>query len=129
MRNKNILILLLLSTALLAGCNSGLNYETEIRKIDIKTSPTNATVYQINPVTKHETYLGLSPIRQQPVPVIKNFAGSIIEKTQDYMTTQLEMVNVRIEKPGYLPYLGNLPTNRKKTTSHRIDLEEIRQNR
>ena len=33
MHKKNILILLLLSTALLTGCSNGLTYETEIRKI------------------------------------------------------------------------------------------------
>lgn len=123
---KRTLLYTLLCTfvIIVAGCQSNLKYETEMRKVTIKTDPYNAKVYQINPIDKHIVFLGYSPVKDQPVNVINNFTGAEGKDKYDFLTTQLEMVNVKIEKDGYKTYIGNLATDKKDTLSHRVELEK-----
>ena len=118
-----MLITIICSLFVIAGCQSGLTYRTESRKVTIKTDPYSTKVFQINPVDKHETFLGMSPVRDQPVSVITGFGGKYDKATKDFMTTQIGVVSIRVEKDGYYDYIGNLPTDKKEILSHRIELE------
>lgn len=115
--------LMLVAIISITGCGSGTQYSTEVRKITIKTNPYHARVYQINPVDDHEIFLGISPVEDQPVSIIKNFWNTMDQETEDFMTTQVGMVNVRVEKEGFKPYRGNLATEKDETLLHRIELE------
>ena len=122
---KNVMLITIICSLLvvIAGCQSGLTYSTQSRKITIKTDPYSAKVFQINPVDKHQTFLGMSPVRDQPVSVITGFGGKYDKATKDFMTTQIGMVNIRVEKEGYYDYIGNLPTDKDDILAHRIELE------
>ncbi len=106
-------ILSALGLFFLTGCQNQLGYETEIRRITIKTEPQNAKVYQVNPVDKHLIYLGMSPVEAQPVNVITKFSGTDNRQVYDYLTTQLFMVFVWKKKA--LCHTKGICPLRKKT--------------
>lgn len=122
---KNAIVITIICSLLIVitGCQTPMTYKTESRTITIKTEPYNAKVFQINPVDKHQTFLGMSPVRDQPLSVITGFGGDMDKATEDFMTTQIGMVNIRVVKEGYLDYIGNLPTDKKEILSHRVELE------
>jgi len=124
MKNAIVITIICLLLVVITGCQTGLTYATQSRKITVKTDPYNARVYQINPVDKHETFLGMSPVRDQPVSVITGFGGKYDKAVEDFMTTQIGMVNIRVEKDGYYDYVGNLATDKNEILQHRVELEQ-----
>lgn len=119
-----VILLLLLVLVVLSGCSMEPKYSFEIRKISIDTTPAGAKVYQQNSAYRNETFLGTTPIREQPVSILIGVKGKISPTVMDWMASQITMINVRIEKTGYQDYEGNLPTDTSKTTMHKIPLEK-----
>jgi hypothetical protein len=117
-----------LALATIAGCSSNqrmrMNYKFDIRKVTIETEPAGAVVTQVGAMDGARTVLGTTPIREQSVAVTTGakFKGISPGEAQRIIS-QLEMVHVRIEKPGYQPYEGNLATERGKVKAHSIKLE------
>ena len=113
---------LLIVLIVLSGCSRGPKYSFEIRKVSIETQPAGAKVYQLNSAYRNETYLGVTPVRNQPVSVLTQVKGKVNSTVMDWMASQVEMLNVRIEKEGYQNYEGNLATEPGKTTTHSIPM-------
>jgi len=113
---------LLIVLIVLSGCSMRPKYSFEIRKVSIETQPSGAKVYQLNSAYRNETFLGTTPIRNQPVSVMTKVRGKVNSTVMDWMASQVEMLNVRIEKSGYENYEGNLATEAGKTTPHSIPL-------
>ena len=121
MRNAAVATLLIMLIGLF-GCTSGPKYSFEVRKVSIDTQPSGAKVYQLNLAYRNDTYLGTTPIREQPVRVLTDVKGQLSSTVVDWMTSQIQMLNIRIEKKGYENYEGNLATDPAKTTVHSIPL-------
>ena len=101
-----------------------MNYDFSVRKVTIESESAGATVYQISAVDSTKTLLGTTPIREQSVAVttsarFKRVSPGDVQR----IISQIEMVHVRIEKPGYQPYEGNLSTENGKVKAHSIKLE------
>ena len=122
MKNTALLISLAL-LIMLCGCSMSPRYSFEKRKVSIITQPNGAKVYQINSVYDHQTFIGTTPIMDQPVSILTEVRGSVTPVVMDLMASQIEMLKVRIEKPGYEDYLGNLATDPEKTITHKIPLD------
>ncbi|MBW8016475.1 MAG: hypothetical protein FVQ82_09830 [Planctomycetes bacterium] len=122
MKNAAILILLILLITI-SGCYTGPKYSFEIRKVTIETQPAGARVYQLNSAYRNETFLGTTPIREQPVSILTYVKGKLSSTVVDWMSSQIQMLNIRIEKSGYESYEGNLATDPEKTTTHSITLD------
>ena len=120
---KKILIFssIVLLTAL-TGCQPRFSFEN--RKISIITTPPGAEVYQINSAYRHDTFLGTTPIKNQPVSVLSRVKGRLTSTDKDWFTSQINMINVRIEKEGYKTYRGNLATDPEETIKHTIPLSK-----
>ena len=105
------------------ACASHVRYDYEGRHTTIETEPAGARVYQVTPGSGKPVFLGMTPVRDQPVlvPTGMNLPPRPDEVVGAY--TQLGTVRVRIEKPGYVTYEGNLATGEKETIKHRIVLE------
>lgn len=127
---KKTLFIVALATGLVfvCGCQSNsrwkYNYKFQTRKITIITDPVGGTVTCKN-FCQPSTYLGITPIKDQPVVVIttakmKNLS---YKQTEQLMKATGGDVLVRIEKEGYIPYEGYLSTDAKKTLSHNITLQ------
>lgn len=113
----------------LTGCHAGreqIKAKLEVRKITLETVPSGATVHQISALDGSRTFLGTTPISNQSVAVcvgwtMKNTSPAVFQQR----VSQLEMVQVLIEKKGYKPYCGQLSTEREgKVAVHKIDLEQ-----
>jgi len=118
---KLVILILLLTLIALTGCQSS-PYTFEARKISIDTNPPGARVYQLNSAFRNETFLGTTPIKDQPVSILVGVKGKVTPTNMDWYTSQKTMLNVRIEKPGYQTYEGNLATDMEKTLKHEIPL-------
>lgn len=116
--------MLILLTVLigLTGCSSRPRFSFELRKISIETVPSGAKVRQVNSVDDGEIFLGTTPIREQPVRVLSGVKGKLSSMSVDWMASQIQMLNVRIDKPGFESYRGNLATDPMKTIEHKIML-------
>lgn len=123
MKNTAIIILLAVTVAL-SGCYRGPRFFFENRKVSIDTIPSGARVYQVNSTTKSDTFIGTTPIREQPVRVLSEVRGKVSSTVADWMTSQIQMLNVRIEKTGFENYEGNLATDPVKTIQHKIPLNQ-----
>ncbi|MCF7956679.1 MAG: hypothetical protein K9M75_12825 [Phycisphaerae bacterium] len=124
---KNAAIFILLSVLIvLSGCVSGPKFSFQIRRVTIETIPSGAKVYQINSIDKNEIFLGTTPIREQPVRVLTEVRGKLSSTAIDWMTSQIQMLNIRIEKTGYVNYEGNLATDPGKTIVHKLSLDPKR---
>jgi hypothetical protein len=122
--------IVLLSVA--TGCASShqpkKRFQVEARKISLETEPAGATVYQISAIDGSRTLLGTTPIKEQTVAVTTGATFKNISPAEmQSIVSQVEMVHVSIEKPGYQTYHGNLPTQRGKTSSQTIKLEPTTQ--
>ena len=120
---KIVSLILLLLLIVLTGCQSS-PYTFEARKIPIHTKPLGAKVYQLNSAFRNETFLGTTPINDQPVSVLVGVKGKVTPNKMDWFVSQKSMLNVRIEKPGYQTFEGNLATDLEKTISHDIPLQD-----
>ena len=121
---KNAVIFILLSVlVVLSGCIGRTKFSFQNRRVTIETTPAGARVYQVNSIDKNEIFLGTTPIREQPVRVLTDVRGKLSSTAVDWMTSQKQMLNVRIEKTGYVSYEGNLATDPVKTTVHKISLD------
>jgi len=109
--------------AALSGCMGSPKFTFENRRVTIITVPSGARVYQVNSIDKNEIFLGTTPIREQPVRVLTEVRGRLSSTAVDWMTSQIQMVNVRIIKPGYTDYEGNLATAPGKTFIHNLSLD------
>jgi murein DD-endopeptidase MepM/ murein hydrolase activator NlpD len=76
MRNTMI-FMLLIGLIGLTGCSTGPRYSFEIRKVSINTTPPGAKVYQLNSAYRNDTFLGTTPITDQPVSILINVEGKI----------------------------------------------------
>lgn len=124
---KNTSTLILLAVAITAGgCSFGPRFSFENRRVTIETIPSGAKVYQVNSIDKNEIFLGTTPIREQPVRVLTEVKGKLSSTAVDWMTSQIQMLNIRIEKTGYVSYEGNLATDPVKTTVHKLSLDPKR---
>ncbi len=124
MKNAALLTLLIVLIGL-SGCSLlRPKYSFAVRKVSIITSPPGAKVYQLNSAYRNETFLGTTPITDQPVSVLIDVRGKINPTVRDWMASQITMLNVRIEKKGYQEYQGNLATDPEKTIVHTIPLEK-----
>jgi hypothetical protein len=117
-----------LALVAIAGCSSDqrtrMNYKFDIRKVTIETDPPGAVVTQIGVMDGARTVLGTTPVRDQSVAVTTGATFKGVSPGQmQQIISQVEMVHVRIEKPGYQPYEGNLATERGKVKAHSIKLE------
>ena len=113
----------LMALFMVTGCESELRYTRQLRKVTIETEPEGALVYQINPVTDERIFLGTTPLKEQTVFVPVDIA-SLGPQTSEYAArSQLEMVQVVVEKEGYKTFMSNLATKRAETARHRIYLE------
>jgi hypothetical protein len=111
-----------------SGCatqREKLSYQVEVRKISVDTTPPGATVYQIGSMDGARTMLGTTPIKDQSVVVTAGAKFKHISPGQmQSIVSQLEMVQVVIEKPGFQTYRGNLATQQGgKVAEHTIKLE------
>lgn len=122
MKNVTILLLLLV-LAVLTGCARSPKYSFEVRKISIDSTPSGVKVYQINSAYRNETFLGTTPIKDQPVSVLTAVRGKVSSIVMDWMVSQVTMLNIRAEKTGYQDYKGNLSTDPLKITAHSIQLD------
>lgn len=122
MKNAGMLILLVVAIAG-GGCSFGPRFSFENRRVTIETVPAGARVYQVNSIDKNEIFLGTTPIREQPVRVLTEVRGKLSSTAVDWMTSQIQMLNVRVEKTGYVSYEGNLATDPGKTISHKLSLD------
>jgi hypothetical protein len=111
------------------GCSSSsrtAECDFQVRKISLETTPSAATVHQINPVDGSRTFLGVTPISDQSVLVIgtiKSYKGD--PSFFQYLSNHVEMASVLIEKPGYRPCQTKLSTEREgKTARHKIELQK-----
>jgi hypothetical protein len=120
MRNAAILILLIV-LVVLSGCAP--RYAFEIRTVSIETNPPGVRVYQVNSAFDNETFLGTTPIRNQPVSILVRVKGKVNPTEMDWMASQINMLQIRMDKSGYETYEGNLCTDPIITTAHRISLE------
>jgi hypothetical protein len=125
MKNAGMLTLLVVAIAA-SGCSFGPRFSFENRRVTIETTPSGARVYQINSIDKNEIFLGTTPIREQPIRVLTEVRGKLSSTAVDWMTSQIQMLNVRIEKTGYESYKGNLATDPVKTTNHKLSLDPKR---
>lgn len=125
MKNAGIFILLSM-LVLLSGCIGRTKFSFENRRVTIETTPSGAKVYQVNSIDKNEIFLGTTPIREQPVRVLTEVRGKLSSTAVDWMTSQIQMLNVRIEKTGYVSYEGNLATDPGKTINHKLSLDPKR---
>ncbi len=123
MRNAALLILLI-SLIGLTGCSSGPRFSYENRKVSIITTPSGAKVYQLNSALRNETFLGTTPVIDQPVRILTEVRGELNPSLKDWMVSQVTMLNVKIVKVGYREYEGNLATDSSKTSVHEIALEK-----
>lgn len=115
--------MLLIVLSALSGCSIGPRFFFENRKVTIETVPQGARVYQLNSTTREDIFLGTTPIREQPVRILTEVKGKLSSNVVDWMTSQIQMLNIRIEKSGYADYEGNLATDPDKTTVHKITLD------
>jgi hypothetical protein len=108
---------------LAAGCESQLKYGQDLRKITIESEPEGALIYQVSPVGDERIFLGTTPLKEQTVLVPVRLE-SLGKMTSDYAAkSQLEMVQVVIEKDGYKTFVSNLATAKDETIKHPITLE------
>jgi hypothetical protein len=119
-----------LALATLTGCsnntNTRMNYKFDIRKVTIETEPAGAVVTQVGAMDGARTVLGTTPVRDQSVAVTTGAKFKSVSPGQmQQIISQVEMVHVRIEKPGYQPYEGNLSTEKGKVKAHSIKLESV----
>ena len=110
------------------GCGShsstSANYQFDIRKISIETEPPGATVFQVGTMDGTRTLLGTTPIKEQSVAVTTGAKFKHVSPGEmQRIISQVEMVRVTIEKPGYQTYQGNLATQHGQVKSHSIKLE------
>jgi hypothetical protein len=109
--------------AFAAGCGSQLRYGQEMRKITIDSEPEGALVYQVNPVGNERIFLGTTPLKEQTVLVPVRLE-SLGRATSEYAAkSQLQMVQVVIEKDGYKTFVSNLATVKDETMKHPVTLE------
>jgi hypothetical protein len=125
MRNAALLLLVIVLIGL-AGCSTGPKFSYENRKVSIITSPPGAKVYQLNSTLRNETFLGTTPIIDQPVRILTEVRGELNPSLKDWMVSQITMLNVKIVKDGYREYEGNLATHPSKTSVHEITLDSSR---
>jgi len=119
---KNAWILTVLVTLVFTSGCFGPRFSFEIRKVTIETTPPGAKVYQVNSVDGNETFLGTTPVKEQPIRVLSDVKGRLTSASVDWMTSQIQMLNIRIVKTGYEEHKGNLPSLPGKTTTHKITL-------
>jgi hypothetical protein len=68
--------------------------------------------------------LGMTPLVKQPVMVMTGLKGTFHGAGNiGQLVSQLNVARIRIEKDGYQPYEGNVPTDAKRVTEHLITLE------
>lgn len=126
--NKLIVVVAeVLVLCLLGGCASKPtgHFNIEKRFITILTEPEGAEVVQIKPLGQPSANLGITPIVEQPVIVIKE-----ITKLNHMPYSETEMLfkhvgnlYVVIGKKGYHSYKGYLKTDSEKTLTHEITLQ------
>ena len=91
--------------------------------MSIITTPPGAKVYQLNSTLRNETFLGTTPVIDQPVRILTEVKGKLNPSLKDWMVSQITMLNIKVTKTGYQPYEGNLATHPSKTSVHEITLD------
>jgi hypothetical protein len=124
--SPRLLIVLSLASFSTACASHHGEYRFDQRHTTIETDPPGARVYQIAPVSDKFIDLGTTPIRDQPVMVLLGATNVDDPATRlPELYAQHGIVRVRIEKPGYVTYIGNLTTGEKETIPHKITLEPL----
>lgn len=105
----------------LVGCQSDqkVQWSQETRLVSLNTEPQGARVWQIVAPSGGRVDLGMTPIVDRQVMVMTKYRGSFTDMASaQNMMSSLNVVRLRIEKPGYQPYdltmtpYPNLPAQR-----------------
>lgn len=109
--------------AALAGCETSVKVEGEVRSISIETEPGQARVCLVAPVTREVKELGTTPLADKQVFVMTVFEeGDVSPGEKSRLFAERNTAHVIIEKEGYETYEGYLATEPGKTVAHKITL-------
>ncbi len=125
---RKLAIVALTVGVLAVGCSStrSFKFKFEPQRVTIVTEPGGAEVWQTMPLAQPSVRLGVTPLNDVSVMVIKDveMQSMSLPEVQDLMR-YVGNIGVEIRKEGFKPYVGLLAVKPGEKNEHRIVLEPL----
>lgn len=108
-----------------AGCKSGVRFETYQGRAIIDTTPPGADVYVVDLFKQNTRYwLGMTPIKDVGIMAFRDVVIEDVSSPEAYkIFTNMNSAIIEVEKEGFKRYRGRIGLDKESVTELHINLE------